>query len=218
MKLKTLLCSLALGLATLATQRASAFPLNLTALSGTITSTASYTNTMSNKVKVTAVTLKQVLTVVSNEISIRTSGTNAPPAKSRIALDPYLGQIYVTNNNGYYYNIGSFANVDIDEIATSFHQVGTNGGVEGDVLAIGLYIYGRGTDGYYYEFGVYGRGKLAYSVNGTTGRGSMILTATGTAYGEYKSSDDGVCTGAAVFSGSGTPEWEGPYSVFWWND
>lgn len=224
MKLKTLLCGLVAGVVALAAGKASAFPLNLVALSGTITSTAVYgnsANTTTNKAKVVAVNLKQVLTVVSNEISLRTSGTNAPPANSRIAFDQYTFQIYVTNNTGYFYDISAFARVRIDEIATNFRQVGENGGSENDVLTIQFYVYGRGTDGLNYEFSIKGRGAIVYSVNGTTHKGTMIFKGSGSDYGEYKSSGadgDGVTTGSVVFSGSGTPEWEGPFSVFWWNN
>src|SRR4051794_24798430 len=107
MKLKTLLFSLSVGLLAVAAPKASAFPLNLTALTGTITSTARYGNdaqTTTNRAKVAAINLKQIMTVVSNEISLQTSGTNAPPANSRIAFDPYTSQSYVTNNNGYFFS------------------------------------------------------------------------------------------------------------------
>jgi hypothetical protein len=58
---------------------------------------------------------------------------------------------------------------------------------------------------------------LGFNVNGLTGKGTMTLRINGSGAGQYKNSDDGVATGTAVFTGSGTPEWEGPYSV-WWNN
>ncbi len=226
MKLKTLLCGLVAGLVALAAEKASAFPLNLTSLTGTITSTAHYGNspeTTTNKVKVVAITLKQVLTIVSNEIYIRTSGTNAPPAGSRLVFDPVRGT-YVTNNNGYFYSTsdnenGSFCAARIADIATNFHATGQNGGAESDTILFSFYFFGHGTDGQFYEGDLWGRGRLAYTVSSTTGRGSMTITASGSDYGEYKGSDDGVFTGNVVFTGSSlTPEWEGPFSVAWWND
>ena len=85
------------------------------------------------------------------------------------------------------------------------------------MTAFEFYVFGEGPDGLNYYFGVYGRGKIIYNVNGTTGRGTMTVSGAGTEYGEYKSSDDGVSTGSVVFTGSSaTPEWEGPYSCFWW--
>jgi hypothetical protein len=227
MKLKTLLC-LVTGLVALAAGKASAFPLNLTSLSGTITSTSDFTNdpsTTTNKAKVVSINLKQVLTVVSNEVYIRSTNTIVVPAASRIVFDPYIGVTYITNNNGFYYNLSeppdggqAIASTSIRDMATNFHQVGSNGGTESDVTAFVFWVYGRGTDGLYYYFGVYyGRGKVLYNVNGTTGKVTMTMTGAGSDYGEYKSSDDGVTTGSVVFTGSAAaPQWEGPYSTFWW--
>lgn len=218
MKLKTLFFSAIAAVALFTSNKAVAFPLTLTSLTGTITSSAT---SSTNRAQTVAVTLKQMFNVISNEISIQTSGTNAPPAKSKIVIDPFTGGVYVTNTNGYFFSLSGagLARVDIDDIATSYHQVGENGGVESDVIAIQFWMYGRGTDGLYYEYGTYGRGRIAYAVNSTTGRATMTITATGTEYGQYKNSYDGVCTGAATFTGaSNSPEWEGPYSVYWWSN
>ena len=96
--------------------------------------------------------------------------------------------------------------------------MGTNGGVESDVIMFYLKIEGRGTDSLYNLFSIAARGKLAYSVSGITHRGTMALSAAGSDRGGYKESDDGVATGAVAFSGAGTPEWDGPYSVYWANN
>src|SRR5438445_638213 len=100
MKLLTLHCALALGALTFAAAKASAFPLFLTSASGTITATAHYgmtSDTTSNKVEIGSVNLKKILTVVSNEVFIQTSGTNTPTADAKIAYDPYLFVTYLTN-------------------------------------------------------------------------------------------------------------------------
>jgi len=224
MKLKTLLCCLAVGLMALVAENVSAFPLTLTSLNGTITSTAYYgTNAASttNRADVTAFTLKKVLTVVSNEIFIRTSGTNAPPAGSRIVFDPYTQITYITNNNGYTYNLSASSNaiagVVIGKIAANFHGTANNGGSESGVAIMEFSVTTQGTNNVAHKINIKGRSTLGFNVNGLTGKGTMTLRINGSGAGQYKNSDDGVATGTAVFTGSGTPEWEGPYSV-WWNN
>ena len=226
MKLKTFVYSLVIGMLLWTAGTASAFPLYLTSANGTITTTPHYGHdaaSTTNHAKVVAVNLKQLLTVVSNEIYLQTSGTNAPPANSRIAFDPYVlsgssHRLYVTNQNGYYYNLYGIAQVNIEHIATNFRLINPSGISESDTLAIEFQVYARTPDGLGFFFGTFGKGKLVYNKGATTQLGKMTITASGTTYGEYQSSDRGVSTGNVVFAGSGTPEWNGPYSVFWWND
>jgi hypothetical protein len=210
MKLKTLLCSLIVGVVALAAEKTSAFPLTLTSLTGTITSnTNQSTNTAwtTSRAKVVAVTLKQMLTVVSNEVFLQ-SGT-PPPARSFIAFNPFNGQTYLTNTNGYFFNLMSnnIASVSITNIATTFRAVGENGGAETDTLIVASRLSGRGLDGSNYVFGVSGRASLNYHLLSRTNYGTMTITANG--------SDEvqGVSTGSITFTGSGTPEWAGPLSV-----
>ncbi len=226
MNLKTYVYSLVTGLLLWTAATVSAFPLYLTSANGTITTTPHYGHdaaSTTNHAKVVAVNLKQVLNVISNEIYLQTSGTNAPPANSRIAFDPYVlspnsHRLYVTNQNGYYYNLYGIAQVNIEHIATNFRQLSGSGISESDALVIEFQVYARTPDGLGFFFGTFGKGKLSYNRSSTTGQGKMTVTASGTTYGEYQSSDRGVSTGTVIFSGSGTPEWNGPYSVFWWND
>ena len=220
MKIKNLLCSLAIGLAALAASKASAFPIYLTSLSGTITSTADYgssAETTSNKVTVTAVTLKKVMLVVSNQVYLNSGGTNIVPATAKIAYNPANGTTFLTNSTGYYQSLSGIVVAYFDDIATSFHATAT-GGTESDTVIFGFYVQGTAPDGLYFYFGTWGSSRMTYSVNENTQVGVMTVSAQGSDYGAYKASDDGVSRGSLVFRGSGTPEWEGPYSVAWWND
>ena len=219
MKLKTLLFSLVAGIAALTSGKASAFPLTLTSLNGTITSTSSDgTNTVwtTNRTKVVSVTLKQMLTIVSNEIFLQTSGTNAPPANSRIAFDPAKtnNQIYVTNVNYSFSLPSTNLSMSLSNIATTFRPVNPSGGSEHDTLLVSFRIAGRGLDNSNYVFGVTGKGSLVYQLRARTNSATMTISASGSAPGQYKSSADGISTGSIVFSGSGNPEWLGPFSVF----
>ena len=223
MKLKTLLFSLVAGIAALISGKAFAFPLTLTSLNGTITSTAYYGSdaaSTTNRAKVLAVTLKQILTIVSNEISLQTSGTNAPPANSRIVFDPASNQIYVTNaaNAAHKYGFtlpSTNLSISISHITTSFHPVNPNGGSQNGPLLVSLQIAGHGTNNSNYVFGVSGKGNLTYQVRAQTNFATMTISASGSAQGLYTGSDesngDGVATGNIVFSGSGTPETPGPF-------
>src|SRR5207249_6042455 len=96
----TVLCTLALGALTFAAPKIAAFPLYLISANGTITATAHYdatSDTTSNHVEIGSINLKKILTLVSNEVILETSGTNIPPADAKIAFDPYEFTTYLTN-------------------------------------------------------------------------------------------------------------------------
>ncbi|MDB6026981.1 MAG: hypothetical protein JWM68_3204 [Verrucomicrobiales bacterium] len=222
MKLKTLLCSLVTALVALAATDASAFPLYLNSLTGTLTTTAQYgstADTTSNRVTIATVTLKQAMSVISNTVTTA-SGTNVP-ADAKVAYNPYTGITYLTNSSGYFYDLSTpgTAKAQLEDIATSFHKTTLPpGGTETDTIVLWFRVSGTGTDGKAYYFSIYGKGRLTFSIANSTGRGPMTISGNGADYGRYKSSDDGVGNGTVSFSGSGTPEWgNNPFSV-WWED
>jgi hypothetical protein len=223
---KLLLVALAAGaLASLANQ-ASAFPLYLSSLSGTISYTPSYSdisNTNKAAYSKKSVNLKAVMSVVSNTVYLATGTTT--PSDARIAFDPITDTTYLTNSSGYSYNLSvdfdfsntnNIARMELEDMATSFHSSG-NGGSERDAVVAWFYARGYAADGYYYEIDLYGQGSLSYSADAKTGtKGSMTVSLSGADYGEVKSSDDGVAKGSVSFKGSGTPEWNtGPFSLWW---
>ncbi len=87
------------------------------------------------------------------------------PANVDIIYDPISGQRYLTNNAGFYYNLSGIVYIYIDEIATSFSG-DFYAGVENDMTTMELEVYGRGPDGLYYEFDIYGAGKLTAAYGG----------------------------------------------------
>jgi hypothetical protein len=218
-KLKTLICALVLGAIAFGATKADAFPLYLTSLSGTITYTPHYgtnADTTTKVARVATITLKTVRTIVTNQVAVNT-GTNVP-ANARIAFDPFTFTTYLTNGSGYFYDLGAadILDVFIDDIATTF-QATTNGGTESDVILLEFNARGLGPNGLFTQFRTFSRARLTLDANDTTQRATMKITGTGSDYGEFKNSDDGVATGTITFEGSGNPEWEGPYSVFWAN-
>lgn len=198
--------------------QANAFPLTLTSLSGVITSTAHYgldaASTSNTAVRVT-VTMPQVLTVLSNEVFLD-RGTSAPP-DMQIALEPYTGGLFLTNNAGFYYDIegNGLGNFRIRDIAT------TDGGSplkESDLAIVSLDFQGHAPNGQYFDFELRGSTSLKYQINGD-GTGTMSLVAKKiSGYGEFNTSDSGVSIGGFSAKGTGVPEWSGPYSVYWWNN
>ena len=228
----TLLCAIAAGIMTFAAGKALAFPLYLIAANGTITATAHYdatSDTTSNRFEIGAVNLKKIITLVSNEVFLETSGTNPPPADAKIAIDPFQfiaaqGQVatYLTNSSGYYYNLfqGSshIVRFTINNVATSFRGT-SNGGTENDIIFVRLTVSATGPDGEFYDFDIRGSGTLIASLNGQTGIANVTISlSNGSGFGEWKSSDDGVSKGGFTLKGSGVPAVAEPYSVFWWNN
>ena len=136
----------------LAGDRLAAFPLTLTSVHGTITSTHTYgtdATTSSNLALKVSVTLRHIITVLSNEVFLDL-GTN-PPANMRIALDPYTGGLYLTNSSGFFYDIegnglGSFR---IRQLATTFNRTTL---AEQDVVLVDLNFNGREPGGASFDF------------------------------------------------------------------
>src|SRR5262245_41950896 len=88
-RLKMLMGIAAFGVLAVTGNQLAAFPLTVTSVSGTITSTHTYgadATTTSNLAAKVSVTLSHVITVLSNEVFLDL-GTH--PADLRIALDPY---------------------------------------------------------------------------------------------------------------------------------
>jgi len=221
---KLLLGAALAGTMALAASKATAFPLYLTSASGTITYTAYYgatADTTANKAQVAAINLKSIMQLVTNEVNVVT-GTN-PPADVQIAYDPYTFSLYLTNSSGYYYSLGYDSINDFDiyfyegDIATTFSSSSNGSESESDTTVFGFGVSGYGSDGNFYEFEIYGRGKISFSVN-SKGVASMTMSGSGVDSGAWQNSDDGVARGSVSFRGKGTPEWSGPYSIYWWND
>lgn len=222
MKFKKMLFRLAItGAMTLATAKVSAFPLYLTSLNGSISSTANYgstDSTTSNRASLVSINLSKMLTVVSNQVFLDT-GVN-PPGDAKIALEPSTLHLYLTNSSGYFQDLTANheASFRIRDIATTF---ATNGLTESDRIIADLDLFGTGADGLYYEFRVRGSASLVINVNSGSGVGVMSINmagSNGSGYGSYKSSDDGVSVGGFSMKGSGTPEWNSAYSVYWSNN
>jgi hypothetical protein len=220
---KILMCAMAVGAMTFAASKASAFPLTLKSLSGTITSTAiAGTSTTATK---SSVNLKKLMLVVSNEVVL--NGGPTPPANATIVVDPYQYdsvnvsfQVYLTNSSGYFYSLSSnnVAFFNIYDIATTFKSNG-NGGSENDTICVELDIFGTGPDGLYCEFDVFGSAKLSASTNGKTGIDKMTVSLkNGGGLGVYQDSDDGVSSGGFNLQGPGIPPVAGPYSTWWYDN
>ena len=221
--IKILMCAMAVVTMTVAASKASAFPLTLKSLSGTITSTANAgTSTTATKY---SVSLKKLMLVVSNEVVL--NGGPTPPANATIAVDQYQYDsvnvsfhVYLTNSSGYFYSLSSnnIAYFNIYDIATT---IKSNGASETDTINVELDIFGTGPDGLYCEFDVFGCGTLSASTNSKTGVVKMT-TSLGTSLGKgaglgvYQDSDDGVSSGGFSLQGSGIPSIAGPYSTFWY--
>jgi len=195
----------------------------MTAASGTIVSTAQFgtnADTTSGKVQVAPVTLKKILSLVSNTVAIQ-SGTNVP-ASAKIAYDLYTFSAYLTNATGFSYNLSGILSPRIDDIATSLRSNGTASSSENDLAAMELDVKGTASDGLDYEFNVYGLGNISGVLNSSTGNAHLSMSlSNGAGYGQARSSADGVSKGGFSLSGSGTVPADAqnePYSVFWWNN
>jgi len=224
---KTLICAAVAGAMAFAASKASAFPLYLQSISGTVTVTTNYSTIASNGLPIVAQTkyltksfnLKSIYSFVTNVV-YQNTGTNVP-AKSQIAWDPYTGNVFLTNSSGYYQSLSGIVYMTIEDIATSFKgtAAGTNSvtGSESDVITDYMYVEGYDSHDLYFDiYQDYGTGVLTYSVNGKTGIGKMTVVTKGGESGEYLSSNDGVSNFTAVWSGTGKPQWVGPYSTWWY--
>ena len=211
-----LLGALILGASIFAAARASAYPLFLTAASGTIAYTPTYNNLSSSnatRMSMVAVNLKTLMTVVSNQVFI--NNQVIVPKDAVIAYDPFAGAVYLTNATGFSQNPGGNVQVNLSDIATSFHK-SSAGVTESDKILISLRVRGTAPDGTYFEFRVQGRGMLQFSADANN-KGSMSLSLPqGAGYGAFNGSDNtgaGVTSGGFMFRGKGTPEWSGAFST-----
>jgi hypothetical protein len=220
--IRFLMCALVMGALTFITSKASAFPLTLKSLNGTITSTA-VAGTSSTATKYSVI-LKKLMLVVSNEVV--QNGGPTPPANAVIAVDPYQYdsvhgfQVFLTNSAGYFYNLSTnnLAYFTINDMATTFKN-NANGGTESDTINAELDIFGYDSGGQYFEFDVIGNGKFSASTTGKTGLVKITFSlANGAGRGLYQDSDDGVAGGGFGLQGSGTAPVAGPYSTWWYNN
>jgi len=195
--------------------QASAFPLKLTSCSGTLTVTPSYAaiaSANSAKPAKASFDLKKVMTIVTNQVFL--NSTNLPPNGSYVVNDPYLAQTYLTNSNGYYYdlstnnvlNLTAIVSFGVSDIATSF-KGNANGGTENDVCIGKFSVAGYGPDGLFYAVQTSGQTTINASYKSRTSTAKVTISGTGSGYGEFKSSTDGVANGKLTMTGSGTPEW-----------
>lgn len=212
-----LLRAVMLGASLLVAARVSAFPLYLTSVNGTISYTPSFNNlSTSNTVQLStaAVNMKTIMGVVSNTAYL-TNGVTVP-ADAMIAYDPYFFATYLTNADGFYYDLapGGSVVVGVTYMATSFRK-GAAATNEMDKILSSFRVSGIAPDGLYFQFYVQGRGTLQFSVD-KNNKGSMTISMPqGARYGAYKNSASGVSWGQFTFRGKGTPEWSGPYSTWW---
>jgi hypothetical protein len=220
---KTLLCALVCGATLLGATKAAAAPLlYLTSFNGTIACTTNYNNLNSNstpRIMTKSVNLKSIMTMVTNHARLN-GATNMPPGV-RIAVNLFTRDVFLTNSSGFYYSLSRIVSFYLLDIATSFRGTGAASGTENDKVCVELYVRGYGPDGSYLWFDVYGAGTLNYSVK-SSGIGTMSISASGGEYGSYylPGSDstgyDGVSKGSFSLSGSGKPDWSGPFSLWWW--
>jgi hypothetical protein len=221
----------------LATSKADVFPLKLAALTGTISATPNYSPLYStNKTQyiTAAVTLQQMLLVISNSVTIynhANSITNPVPKDAYIAWAPsyeYNGTYgYLTNSSGYFEDLtgpgedenGGGCYFEVEDIATSFSGNLISGNfTESDKIVFYADIYGYGPDGLFYEFyNDYGTGVLTYAVTQGGSKGTMTIYSEGGGYGALKSSDEGESNGKLLFTGTGTPNFSGPYSLWYYD-
>jgi hypothetical protein len=218
---QTLLWATVVATMVFATDKASAFPLKLTSLSGTISATPSYSAIEStNKAHyiTKSFNLKQVTLLISNSI-VQLGMTNIPPANAYFAYNPYNDNTYLTNSSGYYQsttnlNALNFLSMHIEDTTAAF-TTGTSSVNENDKIVFEFFFRATGTNGNVYYAGAdYGSGTLHYGE--TSSKVSMTVSGKGVDYGEYASSDDGVSSLSFVFSGSAAQaEWSGPFCLWW---
>jgi len=222
-----LLCIAMAGTFALAASKTSAFPLEVKSLSAKITVNtnfdALYTNNVA-KPLTKSVNLKQVMTLITNAVS-RITGTNAP-ADVKLCWNPYNSNyMFLTNKSGYYQsiqlnnssNMYFYAYAYVEDMATSFKLNSKGGGSENDDIIFYLDIYGRDLNTNYFEiYQDYGMGTLSLNASNTNKPATMTITSKGGGYGEIYNSDEGISSGSITFKGSGEPEGDEPYSLWWW--
>ncbi len=213
---KVLMCAAVAGAMSFAAGNASAFPLKLTAVSGTLTVTSNYNTLAENGAKfvTTSFNMKQIMTIITNQVRL-SSGTN-PPAGSYVVYDPYLNTTYLTNSSGFRYFLGGIVSFSVSDVATTYHG-NNNGGSENDKCLLSLTIAGNGPDGFFYVAIINGQGTINASYNSNADKATVTVSGNGAGFGESKNSQSGVAKGSFTFKGTGSPEWGGPYSIYWWN-
>jgi hypothetical protein len=226
---KLLLCATVAGAMAFAASKVSAFPLKLAAITGTISATPNYSPLYStNKTQyiTAAVTMQQIMLIVSNTVTTynhANSITNPVPKDAYIAWDPAYGSDYgyLTNSSGYFEDLNGpdVCYFYVEYIATSFNGNSVSGNfTESDKIVFYADIYGYGPDGLYYEFyNDYGTGVLTYAVTQGGSKGTMTIYSEGGGYGALKSSDEGESDGKLLFTGTGTPSFSGPYSLWYYD-
>jgi hypothetical protein len=216
-KLKLTIAMTVLGMLAFAGNRLSAFPLTLTSVRGVISTTHHYgttaVTTTDPAVKF-AVTLPRLLLVLSNDYFIDQG--QVAPRDMRVVLDPFTEALYLTNHSGFFYDLvgPGFGSFRIRNVATTFN---TNTQVEQDTAEVDLNFSGTlpgGGGSFVFDL----RNSAVVKFTVTSGVGTMTISGKGLGYGEINSSDSGVSVGAIKAAGSGTPEWSGPYSVYWANN
>lgn len=208
-----------------AASQASAFPLTLTADSGTMNITAFYGPTnnpfiTSNTIAKTTYNLKSVFVCITNEIRLEGS---TPPLAYSLQWDPYTGNTYLTNSAGYFFDLSgsNIAVVGIGDIVTSFKGAANlTSGTESDVINVEFTVRARppGDAINYTVFDAFGGGTLSASLT-KTNIAKMTISEKGGGRVAQKGSDDGVITGSSFsFTGTGTA---GigllPFSIYWYN-
>jgi hypothetical protein len=232
---KFILCAAVAGAMALIANKAAAeaqsvsgsLPLKLMSVSGTAYVTPYYGNTAAttaSQYATVSFNYNTVMQVITHQVYLN-SGKIVPP-NAYVVFDPISYQRYLTNSVGFYYNLNNIVYVYFYDIATSF-KGDFYAGSENDVAGVELEIYGRGPDGSYYEFDIYGTGKLTASYGGKavavytkTSTVSMTVSTTqsATGYAEIQDSDEGVIgNGQFTFSGSGTVSSSiFPFSSYWY--
>ena len=222
---KILVCTALAGAMAFAATKASAFPLTLTADSGTMNLTVFYGPTnnptiTSNKIAKTTYNLKSVFACITNEIHLR--GSTTPLAYS-LKWDPDTGSTFLTNSTGYFYDLSgsNIAVVNIGDIVTSFKgSANLTSGTESDVINVEFRVVARppGDAVNPTTFDAFGGGTLSASLT-KTNIAKMTISGKGGGFAAQKGSDDGVITGSSFsFTGTGTA---GigllPFSIYWFN-
>jgi hypothetical protein len=159
------------------------------------------------------VNLKTLINVLSNSVVL---DLGSAPAGLRIVIEPHTGGLYLTNNSGFFYDIegNGLGNYNVRQVATKFS---TTTMAESDVMLVDLAFHGTAPNGETFHFDLRGVASFKSAVNLL---GVTTITLSGkqiVGYGEINSSDSGVSSGSFKARGFGTPEWTGPFSVYWWN-
>src|SRR5262249_36035794 len=139
----------------------------------------------------------------------------SPPADMRIALDPFTGGLYLTNHSGFFYDIimNGLGDFRIRDVATTFDRTTL---AEMDTMLVDLSFNGRQPNGGSFEFTLRGCAIFKCQRNPAGTKTVSLSCPRGTGSGQFHSSSSGVSQGSFSATGAGTPEWNGPYSVYWW--